>query len=1097
MMKKRLLLCAGSLVVLGGLGWLGLTWSNERSADLPAPSAKEMPWGAAALASTLVPEPPLPPSRVVRLAIGGLGFPDDHQNQLLGDLLTAQLAGAKGLELVDRQSLGKVLRELELNLSGLVRPKDAVRVGKLLRAEWFLLGTSATIGGTNSILVARVVDARTGIMRDVGVFSPAKAAPALAAELAGFVRRTREGASGAKPRTFLGVGTLTDVGLNRRQEEFPQQLRAYLTQAYQASEVTLLERDQVSTLLQEVHLDLAGLTDGATTNAPQPMQSAFWLVNGFYQSFGSSGEEVELVLQLNRAFGGSTNFSLHGLPEAPFFQRVKAAIDTTMAQASPTLLAPSWISELRHQLAMGEQLWRTATGGVELGFFEMQRLPDLREQDYTKRRGYLTEAARAFETALLLEPDNGEARFYLSACFCEESFGRYADGVAELRSLAGSSAKGEWPQRARVALGYLYGVGLQDEREAARWFTEAATHARNARVAATWQGMAQLHLSRAAQKEASDRGDADTNATSRAALEDKLLGGIESSHNVLKGHGGGIDASYGVAAFVGSYGTNRAAAARHLVELLPTLKQKYPDMVPHLLGSVLSFQPDTNTVLLAEFRASVAGCVEHPEQVLGCQKYFNYLLYGPYDWCLAQKLYPLALDLVEAKRQAALRQPEIKFTGQDKVRLAFIYLRQEDWRHALSVFEELGDTAVVMEADGPWGKWGKPFLPDRQGALCREKLGLPQPANAGLFALDKACLCLHTPSSFTAAPDGLWVGIGAKLLQLGFDLHTNKVVSLPISGYQAWSGGIKTVCVGPEKVWVGTAQEGLVEYNKASGQCRQLTDKHGLLLNDISALYLQNNTLWIGYGNHSAGGLGTLDLATGHISGFTPKLPANPLAGASADPLDGPPRHAVSGLTLGLPGELWMLVSERGLCRYRIPQNTWDTVVFRNGVSAKCFGVYGDRLLAGLSVNQIRLLIENERRAGDTNAPGRTERIVTDEEEAQWWADPALRRRIRGSIVGNVPFRADLRVRSLTEERWQPLSETCALPLPPEVMEIVGSDLWLGGPGYIAVVDLTQKKLRARCSVAANSVERLQVAGGYLWAQFDWHLHKVPLSAAQ
>src|SRR5436190_5823531 len=104
----------------------------------------------------------------VRLAIGGLGLSDENQNHELADLVLAELSNAEGLAIVDRQSLDKVLRELAMSLSGLVRAKDAVRVGKLLHADWFLLGSAASVSGTNS-LVVRIVDARTGIMRDGAV----------------------------------------------------------------------------------------------------------------------------------------------------------------------------------------------------------------------------------------------------------------------------------------------------------------------------------------------------------------------------------------------------------------------------------------------------------------------------------------------------------------------------------------------------------------------------------------------------------------------------------------------------------------------------------------------------------------------------------------------------------------------------------------------------------------------------------------------------------------------------------------------------------------------------------------------------------------
>jgi tetratricopeptide (TPR) repeat protein len=803
-MNKRTLLIASLLLAGGGLAWLIIHWFNEGEARLPVTSEKDLAKIAARLGRKMPSQPtvlspvPIPPSHDVRLAIGWLGLSDETQNLRVADLATAELTGAKGLELVDRQSLNTVLRELELSLSGLARAKDAVRVGKLLRAEWFLLGTGGTMSNANPYIVARIVDARTGIMRDVRVFTTGKELTGLATDLAGFARQCREGASFPKPRTFLAIGTLADVGINRRQAEFPQQLRAYLTRAYQPTQVTLLEREQVSTLLQEVRLDLAGLSDDPHTNAPQPLQSAFWLVNGFFQSFETSGYEVEVVLNVNRIFGHTTNFTFRGQPGEPLFAQIKAAIDRTLTQASLSIVAPTRSSEFRQQVEIGRDLLSTASGTMNLAFNPTSHGPPLLpEQDYTKRRGYLTEAVSALETALLLEPESREPRFYLSACYCDEAMGRYDEGLGYLRELAGSVPDDQWSEKARVALAWLY--DRTDRREAARWFNEAASHTTNAQAASGYRSLAQQTLGYAIAAESAAQGGVKSTGQSAAILETRLFEQIGNARNALLGKGGNIDWGWGVEQFVDAFGTNRGAAARRLVELLPSLTQKFPDLTPHLLCSVLSFQVDTNAPVLAEFQTSLTASAEHPERVLGCERYFDSLLFFPYEWCMDHKLYALAAELVEAKRHASVLRPEVQFTERDKVRLAFAYLRLESWREALTVLEELEGTSIVMEADGPWGGAWTPVVPAHHAALCRQKLGLPPVVKAGRFIMVKPCLCLHTPSTFAASTDGLWVAIGAQLLQLGFDLRTNKVVNLPISSFAE----ITALCLAPvyELAW--------------------------------------------------------------------------------------------------------------------------------------------------------------------------------------------------------------------------------------------------------------------------------------------------------
>src|SRR5437773_674741 len=149
---------------------------------------------------------------------------------------------------------------------------------------------------------------------------------------------------------------------------------------------------------------------------------------------------------------------------------------------------------------------------------------------------------------------------------------------------------------------------------------------------------------------------------------------------------------------------------------------------------------------------------------------------------MGKKLYSLAVEIAQAKEHAAGLNRGLEFDQRDKVRLGFAYLALERWHDALSVLENLGEVSIVMQSDGPWGDAWTPFVPAGKAALCREKLGLPASMPADHFTFgNKACLCLHTPSAFTASADGLWIGAGGDLLQLGFDLHTNKVVRLQVS----------------------------------------------------------------------------------------------------------------------------------------------------------------------------------------------------------------------------------------------------------------------------------------------------------------------------
>jgi TolB-like protein len=358
---------------------------------------------------------PLKMSHSVRLAVGGLGFTNNALNRELGDLVTVNLTGTRGFELVERDSLSRILEEQKLTWSGLVRAKDVVRVGKLLKTEWFLLGTQARIAGADR-LVVRVVDARTGIIRDAGVYPADVSQPQLAAMLAGFLREVRENAAQAKLHEYLAVGNFEDMGLNNRLADFPAQLHGYLTAAYHGANVTLLEREAVETLLREVDLDLAGLTEETSMEPPAPMQSAFWLVAGQYQSYESTNLQVEVNVEVHRIFGRTAVKTIRAAPGEPVERLVKKTADEIMKNDDLALI-PTRATESRIQLWQGENIAHGSgprDSVLRDSLFYWSPYADSQTEAKLKRR--LENAIRAFKAALLLEPANREAKMYLATC---------------------------------------------------------------------------------------------------------------------------------------------------------------------------------------------------------------------------------------------------------------------------------------------------------------------------------------------------------------------------------------------------------------------------------------------------------------------------------------------------------------------------------------------------------------------------------------------------------------------------------------------------------------------------------------------------------
>ncbi len=977
---------------------------------------------------------PLDPKRPVRLAIGSLGFAEDARNRELADLVTAELTGAEGLELVDRPSLDRVLQELQLSVSGLVRAGDAVRVGGLLRADWFLFGSTVVAGGTTS-MVARVVDARSGVLRDVGVVRAEPEAPATAGKLAEFVRECRRGGTRVGPHVYVAIGAFEDLSLNNRVADLPTQLRAGLALAYRDRRITLLERECISALLREVHLDLAGLTGEGAAGGMRRMQSAFWLLRGCYQSYEASGVEVELRLEVQRIFGRSKTVTLRGPPGERLIQQVTAELDSVLAGADDSVMVPTRLSEIRAQMLTGRELTQLH-GWVDL---LTPRYRSFEPQQALRERRNQQEAIRAFETVLLLDPGNREAKMFLAACWRNPTIAREGEARELYRELIEEEVDDEWAGRAKRALELSFDWYANEERKA--WFRTAASQTPRPELAAYYLQMTDDRKADEIVRTGSVR---DPREFEKA--EQRLFESIHAFRAVRSG-----DPSMGLGDFVEAYGTNRTAAAHRLTELYPRMKEEAPELAAHLLATVVTFQVETNVPIVAEFQVLLDRFIEHPEEVPGQSGFWGWLGNEIVDWALEHRCYRMAAQALSAKPPGT--------DGYDDRRwlmLAYGYEAAERWQEALRIFERYHGLPVRMDASGPWGDHRSAALTGVEANRCRKRLGQPEVHDPREFQLPPPC---HTfcCAAVTIATDrqGLWAGQHNTLVKLGFDLRTNWVAPLP----KPYETPITALCLGPSNVWIGTAGDGLIEFDVASHRSRRLTVQDGLEMNGIAALALDGETLWIGYGytdyprSSEGGGLGCLHLASRELTFFTRSLAQGPephrrsLGYTRRESTDAPTRQPVRVVATPGPGDIWFLASNNPLRRYLVPSRTWqafEQVEISGGLAADA-----DQLIAGGH-------LVPEARNGT--------------------AAPSL----------------GVSVHTLKTGAWRDVAATGGLPLDGvSTLALEGSSLWVGGLGFIACVDLKRDEVRALAYVPGWPVQGFHVGGGNVWVPHEDHLHRI------
>lgn len=80
-----------------------------------------------------------------------------HLGQATGELLRTYFSGAGGIEVLERAQMEALAREQKLQLSGLVDESTAVKAGKLLGANYIVVGAVNAFGST-LVLTARLLD---------------------------------------------------------------------------------------------------------------------------------------------------------------------------------------------------------------------------------------------------------------------------------------------------------------------------------------------------------------------------------------------------------------------------------------------------------------------------------------------------------------------------------------------------------------------------------------------------------------------------------------------------------------------------------------------------------------------------------------------------------------------------------------------------------------------------------------------------------------------------------------------------------------------------------------------------------------------------
>jgi tetratricopeptide (TPR) repeat protein len=1037
--RKRLL--ALVFLLISGVGvWLGVEWWAARQ-----PTHVEFGNEVARITGDL-PETNAAPVRregPVRLAIGPLGTGSPRSDGEAADLLTATLAAESGLQLVERRELVRLMTEIELGAAGAVKPAVALRLGKLVQADWFLLGgTYRGSAATNAVI--RLVEAATGILRNLSVIAIQPERPDAFANASAALVRRELGATNAAARIpeYVAIGGFADVSLSPRFGELERNVRTHLAGALAGTPFVQLERELTTLLLEEVRMQQAGLVE---TGAALPkLQSAFWLVDGFWQALDSVGDEVELNLRVSRVGGAVQRRNLRAKLGSPLESAAATAMLELIRNAPPADQPATRKGEIRAQLAKGME--RAGFTDESLESWSWGNWWNNRwnrdEQDMATRREHMQAAMQSFETVLLLDPGHGMAKLFLARCLVDPAVGKPGEARGLYRELL-DSRNGLVARTAMNSLGESF-AAYGDFDQAIATFRELESRAPESLK----PGLRQRLEFASGRTRDQSREQVDWAAREAAALK-AMAAWREQAKRF--GH-------YGDSPVIGDFlaGPKKQAAERlaRLESFLPQLLTSAPELEPHLLALVLRQWPATNHPFLAKFEASLKSVRQNPTNLLAPGNYFSRVSWDALGWAFDHKLDDLSgqmADTVLAARNAGVKfdfEPEFQM----KVVLAYSYGNRP--REAIAATRLMEHEVVQMSGSGPWGRHPSWLLRDAYRRQDQKKLGEPMDPEPNAFKLDQPVNIPALPFLFVPDGEQLWL------------VNANRVWNVPVAG-----GNSVTNLIGPESwmepsslqqtanaLWIGT-DLGLIRFDKRTHDVRRWTKADGLLLDEVRNLLLDGRQLWIGFGRHrqsdrrQIGGVSLLSLPDLSIRSFVPPLGEIRAQADDDEPdwLRAPDRPVKSFARVG-DDQLAAAVDGVGVQVFDVRSETWNASVPKvTDREVELLAASPEWLIAGeapphFELARQQVLTISSRKTGEVHRVGTREGL--------------------------------------------PFPSVTALALD-------GDRLWVGGPCYLLILDLPTRSVVRRCMMNNTTVHQLQIADDTVWVRLNRAIYHFPRALAK
>lgn len=956
-------------------------------------------------------------------------------------LLIQNLSNSKIISLVERDRTDLALKELSLNLSWQTSPEDALKIGKLVGADIGLVG-SILQNNSKRFLIAKLLDLNTSRVIDVTILPiEEKNIEKKVTELTDFVLSANPNAKNVKQKVFLGIGGFEDLSINTSHANLGQQLSAYLQKSVLGSSSIVLERSMVLPVLNEAILKRSGLIQNAD-NKSSPL-AAFILVDGIYQSFRDNKTKISMVLRIQKIGHARRVVNIEAQPGAPLYKQILSAVIDTINNDLPAKPDTSAKKESQAHLARGKERSRLVYMNTSYPRLGGRLGGYLRFQEKEKRLKNIKDAIAAFESAILLDPDCYEAKLMLGICLCDIDIAEYDKARNIFRTIIAAAKEKKFTDIAEFRLGYSYAQQAeaekqQDRRKASQQtaFDLLAAFLKKIKnpdhrtfVMSPMQSLdEQLY-----------RADKRTLEETLQFQKTRILNGCELAKWRVKQkyyiHVYRLS-SYYYAESARFLKFDKAAAAEYYRGIIELVKKEHPRLAPYFVATyAIKQKPDQANFEMIE--TLLTNIRQDPERVLDYNSFCSNSVMSAMGWAISKDQYDLCILAGQMVDDAIDKGILMGGSDKDSARtvLAHAYMQKQQWDKALKMFQKVKGNEVPMVWSGPWGQNTTIISIKKAVIKCKLNLGHKDLDDHPIQKLEAKKLFAIAPSGVFDVDVNNNIWFVKKGILSCYDQTGKKL--LAVGCPRSVKSEASCIDIGNNKIWFGTRQDGLYSYDIKAWKFQSYTTENGLPLNNITSLNCVAKRVWVGFGKGESGAVGYIDIPNQTFIGLMPKLENSvensPHYGTlQVAPRTSPPKHLVSGLIQTDPNYLWLSVRRKGLQRYSLKDDKWDTASALVGFNRQY----------GRAISDNADLVSCVTASTDIVAVG-----SANKSKSRSSGDY----RIGGIAIYRV---ADNTWKSISLSEGLPKNNIYSLALD-------GNNLWAGGRGFVALIDIKLNRVVA------------------------------------